>query len=115
MTQHTASVDVVGPIIDGQDTVWTEQALSLVGAIERKFRKCRQDVLSARQDFQQKLDAGELPRFLAETADVRRFEWKVRPAPSPLLDRGLKNTELLGCLVITSELNLGALPGRQRG
>lgn len=92
MTQQAASMDVSGPIVEGQNTILTEQALSLVGAIGREFSQCHRDALSKRQDFQQKLDAGGTPRFLAEIADVHSSEWKVRPTPSPLLGFSIETT-----------------------
>ena len=108
MTQQTASVDVSGPIVEGQSTILTERALSLVGAIEREFGQRRRDALSKRQDFQQKLDAGGTPRFLAETADVRSSEWKVRPTPSPLLDRRVEITGPVDRKMVINALNSGA-------
>lgn len=109
MTQQAASVDVSGPIVEGQNRILTEQALSLVGAIGREFRQCRRDALSKRQDFQQKLYAGGTPRFLAETADVHSSEWKVHPTPSPLLAHMLGySAEIIG--VSKSNNMVGSLP-----
>lgn len=108
MTQHIASLAIDGPEIPSMADVLSEDAMVLVGDIERRFGQRRRDALSARQDFQKRLDAGDTPRFLAETADVRSSEWKVRPAPSPLLDRRVEITGPVDRKMVINALNSGA-------
>jgi len=108
MTQYIASLAVSGPNIPSMAEVLSEEAMSLVGAVERRFGQRRRDAISARQDFQARLDAGDTPRFLAETADVRNRDWKVRPAPSPLLDRRVEITGPVDRKMVINALNSGA-------
>jgi malate synthase len=108
MTQQIASLLVDGPEIAGQADVLSEKAMTLLAEVEQRFGQRRRDALSARQDFQKRLDAGDSPRFLAETADIRSSEWKVRPAPSPLIDRRVEITGPVDRKMVINALNSGA-------
>ena len=50
------------------EEILTPEALAFVANLERAARWTRRELLCARQDRQERLDAGELPDFLPETA-----------------------------------------------
>ena len=85
----TPGVEVRAPDPDG---VLTPEALELVASLEHAFGERRRDLLRARAERQERLSAGELPRFLEETREVREGEWQVAPAPSDLQDRRVEIT-----------------------
>jgi len=88
--------------------ILTEEALDFVARIERQFGVRRRQLMAARSAFQKRLDAGELPKFLDETADIRAGHWSVRPAPSPLLDRRVEITGPVDRKMVINALNSGA-------
>ena len=51
--------------------VLTDEAVAFLVELERRFGPTRRELLAARRGRQARLDAGELPDFLPETAAVR--------------------------------------------
>ena len=79
-----AGVQINAPIQPGFETVLTPEALAFVAQLHRAFEPRRQQLLAARAERAQRLDAGERPDFLPETAHVRAGDWKVAPVPPAL-------------------------------
>ena len=61
-----------------------------------------------RREVQRRLRAGELPDFLAETADVRTAEWSVAPSAPDLTDRRVEITGPVERKMMINALNSGA-------
>ena len=61
-------VQITGPILPGYESVLTHDALALVAKLHRAFEARRQELLAARVARQARIDAGEMPDFLPETA-----------------------------------------------
>src|SRR5580692_2725909 len=72
--------------------VLTPGALGLLMDLHARFDQRRLALLADRQTRQQAFDAGELPDFLPATADIRRADWRVAPAPHDLVDRRVEIT-----------------------
>jgi malate synthase len=72
--------------------VLTPEALDLVVALEREFAGRREELLRARAERQERIQAGELPDFLESTRSVRDGDWRVAPAPADLQDRRVEIT-----------------------
>jgi malate synthase len=72
--------------------VLTPEALDLVVALEREFAGRREELLRARAERQERIQAGELPDFLESTRTVRDGDWSVAPAPADLQDRRVEIT-----------------------
>jgi malate synthase len=90
VTRTTASgVDVLAPNESG---VLTRESLELVAELEREFGGRRLELLRARAERQERIGAGELPDFLAETRAVREGDWRVVPVPPDLEDRRVEIT-----------------------
>ncbi len=88
--------------------VLSEAALAFLAALHRRFDGARHDLLAARAARQARFDAGELPDFLAETAQIRESEWQVAPAPADLVDRRVEITGPTGAKMVINALNSGA-------
>jgi malate synthase len=97
-----------GPDVAGMREVLTPDVLRLIGDIEARFGKRRRDLMAARAVVQTRLDAGDLPCFLEDTADIRAGNWKVRPAPGALLDRRVEITGPVDRKMVINALNSGA-------
>ena len=99
---------VVGPEVLGMDEVLTTEALEFIAALTLKFRTRRDELLAARRQRQARFDAGELPDFLPQTADIRADHWRAAPLPADLLDRRVEITGPVDRKMIINALNSGA-------
>ena len=80
-------VEILGAQDKQTDEILTPEALKFVAELERRFGPRRRELLAARVERQKKLDAGERPDFLPQTAEIRNGNWRVAPLPADLLDR----------------------------
>src|SRR5471032_782287 len=103
-----AGVAIAGVIKPGFDKVLTRDALSFLAELHRRFDARRVELLAARVVRQKKLDAGEKPDFLAETAKIRESDWIVAPLPKDILDRRVELTGPVDRKMIINALNCGA-------
>jgi malate synthase len=103
-----AGVDVTAPVSPAHRGILTPDALSFVADLQRRYNRRRLEVLAARCQRQAAFDAGEDPAFLAETADVRRSDWRVAPLPADLQDRRVEITGPVDRKMVINALNSGA-------
>jgi malate synthase len=96
------------PLAERFDEILTLEALSFVADLARKFEGRRRERLDARVQRQERLDAGEFPDFLKETAEVRASEWRVAPVPEDLQDRRVEITGPPERKMVINALNSGA-------
>ncbi len=101
-------VAIRGPMLPGFERVLTPEALAFVVDLERRFGGERRRLLAARAARQARLDAGELPDFLPDTAHIRAADWKVWPVPADLQDRRVEITGPVDRKMIINALNSGA-------
>ncbi|HXD03694.1 MAG TPA: malate synthase A, partial [Novosphingobium sp.] len=88
--------------------ILTPEALGFLAELERKFGPERLRLLEARKERQRRLDAGEKPDFLKETAQIRAGDWKVAKLPKDLLDRRVEITGPVDRKMVINALNSGA-------
>jgi malate synthase len=98
----------VAPGVDRAEEVLTGDALAFIAELHRRFDARRRDLLAARAERQEAFDAGALPDFLAETADIRESEWQVAPIPADLMDRRVEITGPTDRKMVINALNSGA-------
>jgi malate synthase len=103
-----ASAVVRADRVEGSDLVLGDDALAFVADLQREFGRRRTQLLDARSARQVRLDAGEMPDFLAETADVRAADWQVARAPRDLDDRRVEITGPAEPKMMINALNSGA-------
>ena len=103
-----AGVQIKAPLSPGYDRILTADALALVAALHRAFESRRQELLARRVERARRLDAGERPRFLAETKSVRDGDWAIAPIPSDLQRRRVEITGPVERKMIINALNSGA-------
>ncbi|MGH6893053.1 MAG: malate synthase A [Dongiaceae bacterium] len=90
------------------EQVLTPEAIAFLAELERKFGPERLRLLELRKQRQTRLDAGERPDFLTETAHIRSGDWKVAPLPKELLDRRVEITGPIDRKMVINALNSGA-------
>jgi malate synthase len=108
MIRPAPGVEIVGPTIAGQDRLFTLDALAFLADLERRFRDQRDALLRRRETRHAEIDAGALPGFLPETADVRAAGWRVAAAPADLDDRRVEITGPAEPKMMVNALNSGA-------
>ncbi|MCB1626093.1 MAG: malate synthase A [Xanthomonadales bacterium] len=96
------------PAPAGTEFLLSEAALAFIADLHQRFEPERQRLLQARSARQQRLNAGELPDFLPETAAVRAGDWRVAPIPADLLDRRVEITGPVDRKMVINALNSGA-------
>jgi malate synthase len=96
------------PHADGADRVLTPPAVAFVEDLVRRFRPRIDDLLARRRDAQARYDSGAALDFLADTADVRRGDWRIEPVPADLQDRRVEITGPVDRKMIINALNSGA-------
>src|SRR3974390_3895334 len=101
-------VKVLGALDKNTDQILTPEALKFVVELERRFGPRRRELLAARVARQARLDAGERPDFLPQTAELRKGDWKVAPLPKDLLDRRVEITGPVDRKMVINALNSGA-------
>jgi len=75
-------VRIAGPMTDEYARVLTPESVAFLGELHRKFNPTRTALLQNRVERMAELEAGAMPDFLEETADIRKAEWKVAPIPA---------------------------------
>jgi malate synthase len=101
-------MEIKGEIKPGYEQVLTLDALTLVAKLSRAFESQRQTLLAARVERTARLDAGERPDFLAETAAIRAGDWTIAPIPAALQCRRVEITGPVERKMVINALNSGA-------
>ena len=106
--RHRVLAKVTGAVKPGYEDVLTPDALLFLADLERRFGRTRRNLLEDRADRQDRIDHGELPGFLPETAHVRNSMWEVAPIPAALQDRRVEITGPVDRKMMINALNCGA-------
>ncbi|MDW8478700.1 MAG: malate synthase A [Xanthomonadales bacterium] len=101
-------VELTAPPPPGCEAILSPAALALLAELERRIRPARLRRLARRAERQAAFDAGELPDFRPDTAELRGAEWTVAETPARLLDRRVEITGPVDRKMIINALNSGA-------
>ncbi len=100
--------EVDAPDAFGIDEILSPDALAFVADLHLEFNARREALLAARVERQARIDGGEVPGFLAETAHIRGGDWQVAPTPEDLLQRWVEITGPVDRKMVINALNCGA-------
>ncbi|MFC3712448.1 malate synthase A [Sphingoaurantiacus capsulatus] len=103
-----AGIEVRGAMKPGYETILTQEALSFLALLHRRFEPTRQALLQAREERQRWVDRGNGMDFLPETAAVRAGDWKIKGTPADLQDRRVEITGPIDRKMVINALNSGA-------
>lgn len=103
-----SGVRMVGDAHPAIGEVLTDDALEFVAGLQREFNGRRRELLGSRHARQAAIDAGDMPEFLAETAEVRAGDWQVAATPDDLQDRRVEITGPVERKMVINALNSGA-------
>src|SRR6476646_3641390 len=101
-------VEILGEITPAYSEILTPEAMTFLARLARRFEATRQERLAARVKKQAEIDAGALPDFPAETAEIRAKAWTVAPIPKDLEDRRVEITGPVERKMVINALNSGA-------
>jgi len=104
----TGKLKIVGEQNEQTKEILTPEALEFVLALHEKFDARRKELLTARQERQKRLDAGEKLDFLPETKHIREGDWSIAPLPADLQDRRVEITGPVDRKMVINALNSGA-------
>jgi malate synthase len=106
--QSSPALEVTGQLTSEYRKILTPAALDFIAALAGRFTARRDELLAMRHERQMRLDAGVMPDFLPETAEIRRGQWRVASAPADLQDRRVEITGPVERKIIINALNSGA-------
>ncbi|MDP9108095.1 MAG: malate synthase A, partial [Pseudomonadota bacterium] len=101
-------MQISGAILPSYAQILTPDALALVAKLSRLFEPRRQELLALRVARAARLDAGERPDFLPETAAIRAGDWKIAPIPAALQCRRVEITGPVDRKMVINAFNSGA-------
>ena len=105
---HGKGLQILVATDDAFDEILTDDALAFIEALAREFSTTVSTLLAARDDRQARIDAGEMPDFLAETSNIRESDWTVCEVPDDLTDRRVEITGPTDRKMVINALNSGA-------
>jgi malate synthase len=108
MREFGEGVEFKAPVTDRFAEILTLEAVAFVVALQRAFNGRRKELLAKRVARQARLDAGEMPGFLAETKAIREGDWRCAPIPADLRDRRVEITGPVDRKMVINALNSGA-------
>ena len=104
-----SSIQIIGKTDFPQyETILTPAAIDFIAALEEQFGEQRHALLKRRAERQARIDAGEMPNFLPETAHIREADWTVAPIAQDLEDRRVEITGPVDRKMVINALNSGA-------
>ncbi len=106
--QTPEGIEITGKFTPEYAEILTTEALAFVTKLQRKHNGRRKELLQKRVERQVRLDAGELPDFLAETKSIRESDWIVADCPADIQDRRVEITGPVDRKMIINALNSGA-------
>ena len=101
-------LEIVAPLSPGYAEILTPEACRFVADLCATIGPRREALLARRVERQREIDAGRLPDFLPETAQIRAGNWQVPPPPADLLDRRTEITGPVDRKMAINALNSGA-------
>ncbi len=90
------------------DEILSDEATDFVASLAREFSPRVAQLLAMRIERQSAIDAGQMPDFLASTAEIRGSDWVVTDVPADLRDRRVEITGPTDRKMIINALNSGA-------
>ncbi|PEJ31392.1 malate synthase A [Bacillus pseudomycoides] len=108
MSTQTSRVTLALEVLPAYGEILTPEALTFLKELHENFNTRRKNLLQKRVEKQKRIDAGEFPSFLPETAHIRAGDWTIAPLPKDLEDRRVEITGPVNRKMVINALNSGA-------
>lgn len=103
--QTQGMLEVTGTLSPEHQAIFPVEAQTFLSQLCERFSSRVDQLLTAREERQNKIDQGELPEFLAETQDIREGSWKILGIPNDLQDRRVEITGPTDRKMVINALN----------
>jgi malate synthase len=107
-TSHPSGVEISAQMHARFEEILSPAALAFVAKLHRAFNARRKELLAERVARQARIDAGQMPDFLPQTAHVRASEWAIASLPEALHCRRVEITGPVERKMIINAFNSGA-------
>ena len=77
MSTQTSRVTLAGEMLPAYNEILTPEALSFLKELHENFNGRRTRTFKKRVEKQKRIDAGEFPKFLEETKNIREGDWTI--------------------------------------
>ncbi|MBD1397775.1 malate synthase A [Pontibacter sp. JH31] len=108
MILETTSAQVVGKPVKGMEEILTPETIEFLETLHQRFNATREERLRDRAERQKRIDSGEFPQFLPETAAIREGSWGIGAIPDDLQLRRVEITGPVDRKMVINALNSGA-------
>ncbi|RAW00948.1 malate synthase A [Pseudochryseolinea flava] len=105
---QAVNYQLIAPLKPGYEVVFSAEALAFITELHRLFNSRRLELLEARKQRQQKINAGQFLETVHEASPFRDADWKADPVPACLQDRRVEITGPVDRKMIVNALNSGA-------
>src|SRR5262245_22637576 len=106
--RRLAGVELRAPKVPGVDDVVTDEALTFLADLTRRFRPRVDEALARRAARRERLAQCERLGFLPETREIREASWRIAPTPPDLQKRIVEITGPVDPKMVINALNSGA-------
>ena len=106
--RYGEGIEVTAEVPEEFEEILTPEAVSFVAKLAREFGNRVDEILQARQERQERINAGEMPDFLPETEEIRKGDWQIAAIPDDLQDRRVELTGPPDRKMTINALNSGA-------
>ncbi len=101
--QIVETVDIQAPVQEPVEKILTDDALSFLAQLHRRFDERRRSLLQERKARRERIR--EDPSFPEETQDVRDGDWQVAPVPETIQNRRVEITGPTDAKMMINALN----------
>ncbi len=102
---HDVKLSLQTLLTEQQKEILDEGAFQFVERLVQRFASRIPELMAARERRQLAIDAGGLPDFLEDTADIRGGDWTIRNIPEDLQDRRVEITGPVDRKMVINALN----------
>ena len=106
--RYGEGIEVTAEVPEEFEEILTPEAVGFVAKLAREFGNRVDEILQARQERQERINAGEMPDFLPETEEIRKGDWQIAAIPDDLQDRRVELTGPPDRKMTINALNSGA-------
>ncbi|WP_436322684.1 malate synthase A [Vibrio cidicii] len=103
--QTQGMLEVTGKLSPEHQAIFPVEAQTFLSQLCARFASQIDELLTAREERQERIDQGELPDFLPQTQDIREGSWKILGIPHDLQDRRVEITGPTDRKMVINALN----------
>ncbi|MBE3658209.1 malate synthase A [Vibrio navarrensis] len=103
--QPQGMLEVTGKLSLEHQAIFPVEAQTFLSQLCARFASQVDELLTAREEAQERIDQGELPDFLPQTQDIREGSWKILGIPHDLQDRRVEITGPTDRKMVINALN----------